>query len=295
MEDRKTDADVIEIKEKLDATKSEPITPQKTDLKANSCDLSNLLSSKDKNNRKFSLSSQGGEGGIRIHHLGIVLALYLINELKFDEKIIYQWLGSILAGAVNVEQTGSLDFNSLKYLLDQECITSKKHQQTKLRKIATEENANKIFKQNATLLNLKNCKYFYFDSHSISYTGMQDITKGWCGSTGKICKVYYQDFFHDDNGNPVYFKIFDNYFDMRERFKDTLIDDFRENILDNKEAKPTFIIDRGIYAKDKMIAIENKGVGLVTWEKGYSKDAWNSKLNITNFIIQRPKKQLKRY
>jgi len=80
---------------------------------------------------------------------------------------------------------------------------------------------------------------------------------------------------------------------MRERFKDTLIDDFREIILDDKDAKPTFIIDRGIYGKDKMIAIAGKGVGLVTWEKGYSKDGWNSNLNITNFIIQRPKNNSK--
>ena len=291
-EERKKDENIIEIKETLDGIKPEEIIPQNPILKANSCDYCNNLHSKKQNNRKLSLSKHEGEE-IRIHHLGFLLTLYLINELEFEEKIVYQWLASILAGAVNIEQTASLDFESLQYLLDQECITSKKHQHTTLTKIATEENANKIFQQNATLLNLKNNSLFYFDPHSISYTGMRDILKGWCGSAGKICKVYYQDFFHDENGNPVYFKIFDNYFDMRERFKDTLIDDFREIILDDKDAKPTFIIDRGIYGKDKMIAIAEKGVGLVTWEKGYSKDGWDSELNITNFIIQRPKNNSK--
>ena len=69
---------------------------------------------------------------------------------------------------------------------------------------------------------------------------MLAILKGWCGSAGKICKVYYQDFFHDDQGNPVYFKIFDNYFDMRERFKDSLIDDFKTVILQDTNARPIF-------------------------------------------------------
>jgi len=261
--------------------------------KANTCDSTAIPRSHLPNNRKLSLSKES-EPELRIHHLGIILALYFINTLEFDEKIVYQWLASILAGSVNIEQTASLDFNSLEYLLDQECITSKRHQHTTLLRIANEENANKIFMQNALLLNLKNCKYFYFDPHSISYEGMLDILKGWCGSTGKICKVYYQDFFHDDSGNPVYFKIFDNYFDMRERFKDTLIDDFREIILQDKNARPTFIIDRGIYGKEKMEAIADKNIGLVTWEKGYSKDAWNSELDITEFIIQRTKNNSKK-
>jgi hypothetical protein len=287
-EDAKEDVDLIGENEIEDIITSTTETDQKSILEANTCDCVIFSGSTTQNNRKLSLSTYKEEE-FRIHHIGIILALYFINSLEFEDKIVYQWLISVLAGAVNIEQTASLDFESLNYLLGQECITSKKHQQTILSKIAEEENVNKIFKQNAILLDLKKDSLIYFDPHSISYTGMQKILKGWCGSAGKISKVYYQDFFHDENGNPVYFKIFDNYFDMRERFKDTLIDDFREHILGDKEAKPTFIIDRGIYGKDKMIAISNKGVGLVTWEKGYSKDAWNSNLDITKFIIKRPK------
>jgi len=52
-----------------------------------------------------------------MHHFGVILALYFINELEFEEKIVYQWLASILAGAVNIEQTASLDFESLQYLI----------------------------------------------------------------------------------------------------------------------------------------------------------------------------------
>ena len=266
--------------------------PKNSTSGAKACDCTPLSDTKVENNRKLSLSYYENKD-IRVHHIGTMLSLYLINQLEFKEKITYQWLVSILAGAVNIEQTASLDFKSLSYLIGQECITSKKHQQTILKKIATEANINEIFKQNARVLDLKNNGVFYFDPHSISYTGMQNILKGWCGSAGKICKVYYQDFFHDESGNPIYFKIFDNYFDMRERFKDALIDNFREYILGDKEANPTFIVDRGIYGKEKMIAISKKKVGLVTWEKGYSKDAWDSNLPITHFIIQRPKNNSK--
>ena len=283
----------IQIKDVPPVSSSNEFIPEySNDNKANSCEFKENANTNLPNNRKLSLS-KSSEGDLRVHHLGLILALYYIKTLEFDKTIVYQWLASILAGMVNIEQTASIDFNSLFFLLDQNCITSTRHQHTILTKIANEENANKIFAQNTRLLDLKNCKYFYFDPHSISYTGMRDILKGWCGSAGKISKVSYQDFFHDENGNPVYFKIFDNYFDMRERFKDTLIDDFREIILGDKEANPTFIIDRGIYGKDKMVAIANKRVGLVTWEKGYLKGDWDSNLAITKFIIQRPKNNSK--
>jgi len=264
----------------------------KNEEKANTCDSAQNLASNLSNNRKYSLSNQD-DSSIRIHHLGIVLALHFINKLNFDDKIVYQWLASILAGAVNIEQTASLDFESLEILLQDKCIRSRNHQRTKLKMLAVDNNADNIFKQNALLLGAKEYSYFYFDPHSISYTGLLDIIKGWCGSAGKICKVYYQDFFHDPNGNPVYFKTFDNYFDMRERFKDTLIDDFREIVFGNKNAKPTFIIDRGIFGKVKMEEIAAKKVGLVTWEKGYEKDGWDSNLKQTEFIIQRPKNNSK--
>ena len=262
--------------------------------RANGCESKPQLSSNPPNNRKHSLSNKQSSE-LRVHHLGIILALYFINTLNLDEPIVYQWLASILAGSVNIEQMSALDFESLDYLLEQKCITSKRQQHTILTKIADEHNANSIFKQNARILKLSGCRYFYFDPHSISYEGMLPILKGWCGSAGKICKVYYQDFFHDDKGNPVYFKIYDNYFDMRERFKDSLIDDFKEVILQDKNARPTFIIDRGIYGQEKMEAIHDKKVGLVTWEKGYLKDAWSEDAEKIELIIQRTKNSSKKF
>jgi len=162
--------------------------------KANNCESNGKLSTNLPNNRKLSLSKLS-EGEFRVHHLGLVLAFYYIKTLEFDENIVYQWLVSILAGSVNIEQTAALDFNSLDFLLELDCITSTRHQHTVLTKIANEENTNKIFAQNAKLLDVKHCNYFYFDPHSIPYEGMHDILKGWCGSAGKICKVYYQDLF----------------------------------------------------------------------------------------------------
>lgn len=118
------------VQKKLDGMKSNVSLPvdergEKEGDKSKTCDLQRSLTSNSKDNRKHSLSKLDGEE-IRIHHIGLVLVFFLINELDFDEKIVYQWLVSVLAGSVNIEQTASLDFKSLQYLLDQQCITSKR-------------------------------------------------------------------------------------------------------------------------------------------------------------------------
>ncbi len=44
---------------------------------------------------------------------------------------------------------------------------------------------------------------------------MRKILKGWCGSVGKVTRTHYQDFIHTSSGEPVFFKSFDNYYDLR--------------------------------------------------------------------------------
>ncbi len=69
----------------------------------------------------------------------------------------------------------------------------------------------------------------------------------------------------------------------------TVINNFNTKILDIPKIKPTFIVDRGIYGKEKMIEIGSNGFGLVTWDKDYKKDAWDAKLEVNNFTISRAK------
>ena len=73
---------------------------------------------------------------------------------------------------------------------------------------------------------------------------------------------------------------------MRERFLRS-VENFTEKITGG--SKKAFIIDRGIYGKEKMQKISENGYGLVTWEKGYKKDSWNDKADIKNFEILRCK------
>jgi hypothetical protein len=258
-------------------------------IRSKACDLEVIPGSKELNNRNYSLSKSSEEDTKTsyVHHLGIVLAFWMYKELGVEDKIIEQWLSCILLGKVNFEQTESLDFDSLDFLHGYTLLRKAKTHHIVLRNYALEENnVYELFQKNVYFLGGQCCQYYYYDPHSIKYTGMKNILKGWCGSAGKITKVNYQDFFHTPSGYPVYFEIHDNSIDMRERFIKS-VKNFTSKITTGK--KKTFIIDRGIYGKEKMQLISESGYGLVTWEKGYKTVTWDEKAEVTSFNIIRPK------
>ena len=182
---------------------------------AKTCDSTIFSRLEDGNIRKYSLSSFNLEGSLperfNINHLGLSIFLPMIRDLRFTEELWDQWLSSILLGAVNVEQTGRLDFQALELMLGQGTISSSFNQQVVLGKLATAENTTEILRANSKLCGAPDSAYFYYDPHGVPYTGMKDILKGWCGSAGRIAKINYQDFIHTDRGNPVHLGIFDNY------------------------------------------------------------------------------------
>ena len=200
-----------------------------------------------------------------------------------------QWLGSVLLGAMNIEQSGRLDFHALDFLLGHKTISSTDYQRTLLKSLGSDKNnITEIFRANATFIGVKNAdSIFYYDPHGIEYTGMKNILKGWCGAAGRITKINYQDFMHTVDGCPVYFEIHDNYLDMRERLLDEL-ERFTLEILPD-QAKPTLIVDRGVYGKGKMLELDSRGYGLVTWGKNYKKSAWDEDKKETLFKIKRCK------
>ncbi len=188
-------------------------------------------------------------GRFGVNHLGLVIFLPIIRTLDFPEALWNQWLSSILLGAVNVEQSGRLDFQALELMLGQETISSSFNQQVVLGKLATADNTTEILRANSRLCGAPDSAYFYYDPHGVPYTGMKDILKGWCGSAGRIAKINYQDFIHTDRGRPVHLDIFDNYLGLRERFADN-VDVFLKQVIGKETA--TFIVDRGIYGKEAM-------------------------------------------
>lgn len=269
---------------------------EKIPERANICECSSSTASKESNNRKYSLSNFDIAGEtpapFLLKHAGLSLLLLSIKELDINQ-LAEQWMSSVLLGAMNIEQSGGLDFRALDFLLDNKTISSTNYQRRLLKSLAADKNnIMGLLRANAAFIELKRKKnIFFYDPHGVKYTGMKDILKGWCGSVGKIGKVNYQDFMHTVDGYPVYFEIHDNYLDMRERLIDEL-EVFYEEILPGSQ-KPTMIVDRGIYGKDKMMELDSKGYGLVTWGKNYKKDAWDNDKQETTFKIERCKNDSK--
>ncbi len=100
-------------------------------------------------------------------------------------------------------------------------------------------------------------------------------------------KVINTDFIHTKEGLPVYLNNGDTFDDMRVRFfKD--VKRFRKiaNIDDNTTI--TMCIDRGIFSAEVFEqVVDTDNLHIVTWEKGYKKDMWNSENETkTGYIIK---------
>ena len=270
------------------------ITAEKTAEKAAGkdglCDCPADLSSSAVENRNHIPCRTEPESGSRefLHHAGIMLFLPVIFTLTAGlplMRLSRQWLMSVLLGAANIEQSMRLDFGSLARLAEMDFLTSPRHQRSALKAGSTEYNRILLFRRNAAFVDADNHRYFYYDPHCVPYTGMRKLLKGWCGSIGKTAKVHYQDFIHDSSGNPVFFKSFDNYYDLRERFHVT-VSEFAQT-LTAPRLRLAFVIDRGIYGRDVLSRINDNGDTLITWEKGYGGDGWSGELPVCHFKITR--------
>ena len=278
---------------KAEDVSEKPLEVEKPQNKANTCDFPISPASKEPNNRKYSLSnfdiSEEQTAPFLLKHAGLSLLLPSMNELNLKNPLARLWMASVSLGAMNIEQSAGLDFRALGFLLGRKSISSTDYQRRLLKSLAAEKiNTIKLFRANAAFIGMEQGEeVFYYDPHGVKYAGMKNILKGWCGSIGRINKVNYQDFMHTVKGNPVYFEIHDNYLDMRERLIDEL-EHFTRDVFPGS-AKPTVIVDRGIYGKEKMMELDSRGYGVVTWGKNYKKDAWDEKKTEGTFKIQRLK------
>jgi hypothetical protein len=257
------------------------------------CDSGQDLSSNDEETRNQIPSKPHEEKAVFLHHAGILLLLHLISRVTEGlplRQLSCQWIISVLLGAVNIERSGRLDFASLSKLAGMEFLTSPRHQRIALKTGSTEYNRMLLFRRNSDFINADGHRWYYYDPHGIRYTGMRRILKGWCGSVGKITKAHYQDFIHTSSGEPVFFKSFDNYYDLRERFP-TTVAEFAQT-LKNPLRNLVFVIDRGIYGHDVLAEIHRRGDTIVTWEKGYGHDGWDEKLPVLHFRIMRYRNSL---
>ena len=215
-------------------------------------------------------------------HLGMLIfanALTTITQATSPpEPLLAQWLGSVLLGARNIEQTKYLNWQDLSTLLGQTVRfpTTQRDQLTRLASPASPASIDAIdavLRWNYQQLNLPDQdRDLYYDPHTAHYTGTQNILKGWCASIRWADKLINSDYIHTAQGHPIYFECTDNFDDLRARFF-PLIGRLRHSLEWGPQPILTFIVDRGIYSNavfNQVLA--DPYIHLITWEKGYQAD-----------------------
>jgi hypothetical protein len=206
-------------------------------------------------------------------HVGM---LVFANELAAvaqatspPEPLLAQWLGSVLLGAVNIEQTKYLNWEDLGDLLGQ-TVRFPTPQREQLVRLATPATIDAVLRWNYQQLAIPaDDNDLYYDPHTTHYTGTQNILKGWCAAIRWADKLINSDYIHTSQGHPVYFECTDNFEDLRSRFL-PLIGRLRASLQWSAQRVLTVIVDRGIYSNDVFNQVlTDPNIHFITWEKGY--------------------------
>ena len=138
------------------------------------------------------------------------------------------------------------------------------------------------------MIGAENDDTFLMDPHSVPYYGKQPLLKCYLGAAHTVGKGYYLDLIHTAKGEPVFSRINDNYYDLRQRFAAN-IQNFRKILGGNQKRKLTFVVDRAIFGVHFMKEIQKENVHIITWEKNYKKGEWdsNSKYPVKTFNIMK--------
>ena len=209
-------------------------------------------------------------------HLGMLVFASALSTIPQatnpPEPLLAQWLGSVLLGARNIEQTKYLNWQDLGTILGR-TVRFPTSQRDQLTRLATPDTIDAVLRWNYQQLNLPADEGdLYYDPHTAHYTGTQNILKGWCASIRWADKLINSDYIHTAAGHPIYFECTDNFQDMRDRFF-PLISRLRSSLQWNPQRILTFIVDRGIYSNSVFNQVlADPSIHLITWEKGYQAD-----------------------
>ena len=279
---------------------SEPKNPV---IRVNTCKNIELLSSNETKKSKYSPELSTFEQDnypligtltkeiFSCYHIGILLARIYIDSISFGlveiRDIVRQWVCMILSGCQNIEQGQTLNYPALELLVGKQ-ISSANHQRKTLKKIANKANVRLLFKKNIELIGAGDQSTFLLDPHGIPYTGQLKTLLCWLGAIHQTGKGHYLDLIHTTDGEPVFSKIDDNYYDLRQRFH-SVIKEFRRILAGDKNRVLTIIIDRAIYDVNFMREARCEDIHIITWEKNYRKGQWDkvSKLPVREFHIQK--------
>lgn len=223
-------------------------------------------------------------GKIMLQHAGLIL--FDCADVKYN-LVQQQIICQLLQGAVNIEQSKTLCFESLLFF-NNELISCLRDQRNWLDQSATAENVLELYHKNDQLLSDGPTRgtIFYFDPHTKHYTGALKTLKGWCGSLHAVSKIINLDSFHTVSGRPCYIQHYSPYYDMRERLFISL-EQFDKLFDPDKRVGRTYIIDRGIFGQECFERFEKDY--LITWEKGFDSSDWDESKTTVEFTKKRTK------
>lgn len=225
------------------------------------------------------------------HHIGLLLARIFIDFISYEmndiKDITRQWICMILSGCQNIEQGRRLNYRALNLLVGEQKSSPHRQRET-LKEVANKLNIRTLFQKNIKLVKASHDDIFLLDPHGVGYTGQLKILFCWLGGIHQTGKGYYLDLIHTLKGAPVFSKIDDNYFDLRQRFHST-IKEFRRILEGDKNRNLTIVVDRAIYDVGFMREARNENIFIITWEKNYKRGEWDDKLFVSenHFVIQK--------
>ena len=221
-------------------------------------------------------------------HLGLLLfapvLVAVAQIIQPAETLFKQWLGSLLLGALNIEQTKFLNWADLSRLLGT-LVRFPHPQRQELERVATRANVEALMRFNARQIGAQWQSQFYFDPHTKHYTGQENVLKGWCAAIRWADKAMHSDFIHTVAGEPLYFETTDNFADVRQRFF-AVVKHCREVMQWAADRVLSFVVDRAIFGQEVFAQVlADPALHLITWEKGYEAIAWPPPAGITGAMV----------
>jgi len=230
---------------------------------------------------------------VAVHHAGMILFAALLDVFCHRRPRAVgrqtQWIGQVLQGAVNIEQSRLITGGDLARFTGP-VDPGTDPQRTELSNLAGLETVLDIYAANARLIpdGPGRGRVFYYDPHSKEYTGGLNVLKDWCGRRHGVAKVIHLDMIHSRSGRPCFVQHYSPYYDLRERFFMTLTL-FNELFPGPQRCGRVFVLDRGIYGLDTFNHFAEVGDYVLTWEKGYRQDGWDGRCADVVFCRCRPR------
>lgn len=208
-------------------------------------------------------------------HAGLALFLPQLRALAAldpeDGHLLRYLTACILLGAVNLEQTKTLDHSALAFLLGELPWTSPPALRAQLRRLAEDRQDLRrlLLRFNAAFCGHAAPPYVFFDPHTKHYTGKHPVLPGWISSLKRVDKAIHGDWFHGPDGSPLWHRLQDNYDDLRARFLPALRE-FREDLGLPEDHILCVVVDRGIYGLETLLECQKEpGLCLLTWDQAY--------------------------